>query len=288
MSLATDPVRFSAKFRSYSGRLTRLSARPERDCRLFWKLLRLCPAVSGEIFRAMVTHLRNIEGSARQQEKLEALGTMSAGLAHELNNPSAAAQRIAVHLGEVIEMIQSVAHPLHHTLEHEHWDRLIALVGEVLENPSAGRHHHSIEQSDSEDALTAWLREGGVTDAWKIAPVLVGAGLEMSALVSLREDLPKNAFGDAVRWIALRMKLKTLLDDAEQSIGRIASLVEAVRSIARQERAEAADIDVHEQQSRRARRVPERRASGLRVAQDLQAQSSGSQRTHPRVGQPAR
>jgi C4-dicarboxylate-specific signal transduction histidine kinase len=57
----------------------------------FWKLLRLCPAISGEIFRAMVTRLRNIEGSEQQQEKLEALGTMSAGLAHQLNNPSAAA-----------------------------------------------------------------------------------------------------------------------------------------------------------------------------------------------------
>src|SRR4029453_8937651 len=98
--------------------------------------------------------------------------------------------RIAVHLGEVIQMIQSVAHRLHHTLEHEHWDRLIVRVGEVLKNPSADKYHHSIEQSDSEDALTAWLREAGVTDAWKIAPVLVGAGLDMGALVSLRELLP--------------------------------------------------------------------------------------------------
>ena len=78
-----------------------------------------------------------------------------------------------------------------------------------------------------------------MTDAWKIAPALVGAGLDTGALVSLREHLPKNAFGDALRWIALRMKLKTLLDDAEQITGRIASFVEAVRSIARQERAEA-------------------------------------------------
>ena len=255
-----------------------LSGRAECDCRLivfpeeaFWKLLRLCPAISGEIFRAMVTRLRNIEGSARQQEKLEALGTMSAGLAHELNNPSSAAQRIAVHLGEVIQTIQSVAHRLHHTLEHEHWDRLIALVGEVLENPSAGKHHHSIEQSDSEDALAAWLREGGVSDAWKIAPMLVGAGLDMSALVSLRELLPKNAFGDAVRWIALRLKIQTLLDDAEQSTGRIASLVEAVRSIARQERAEPADIDVHEQ-LRSALGVLDHKLKNVRVTQNFSSE----------------
>ena len=255
-----------------------LSARAKGDCWLivfpeeaFWKLLRLCPAISGEIFRAVATRLRNIEGSARQQEKLEALGTMSAGLAHELNNPSSAAQRIAVQLGEVIQTIQSVAHRLHHTLEHEHWDRLIALVGEVLKNPSSGRQYHSIEQSDSEDVLAAWLREGGVTDAWQIAPVLVGAGLEMSALVSLRELLPKNAFGDTLRWIALRLKIQTLLDDAEQSAGRIASLVEAVRSIARQERAELADIDVHEQ-IRSALDVLDRKLKNVRITQNFSSE----------------
>ena len=109
----------------------------------------------------MVTRLRNIEGSAQQEEKLEALGTMSAGLAHELNNPSSAAQRIAAHLGELIQTVQSVAHRLHQSLEHEHWDRLIALVDEVLESLLTGKHQHSIQQSDSEDVLAAWLREGG-------------------------------------------------------------------------------------------------------------------------------
>ena len=263
-----------------------LSARAECDCRLivfpeeaFWKLLRLCPAISAEIFRAMVTRLRNIEGSARQQEKLEALGTMSAGLAHELNNPSAAARRIAVYLGEVIQTIQSVAHRLHHALEIKHWDRLIALVGEVLESLSARKHRHSIETSDSEDALAAWLREGGVTDAWKIAPVLVGAGLDMSALVSLREDLPKNAFGDAVRWIALRTTIQTLLDDAEQCTGRIASLVDAVRSSAKQERAEVADIDVHEQ-IRSALSALDPKIKGLHVTQNFSSEC-GQVRGYP-------
>ena len=118
-----------------------------------------------------------------------------------------------------------------------------------------------------------------MTDAWKIAPTLVGAGLEMSALVSLRELLPKNAFGDALRWIALRLKIQTLLDDAEQSTGRIASLVEAVRSIARQERAEAADIDVHEQ-LRSALGVLDRKLTNVRVAQNFSSES-GHVRGYP-------
>jgi signal transduction histidine kinase len=109
--------------------------------------------------------------------------------------------------------------------------------------------------------------------------VLVGAGLDTSALVSLREDLPKSAFGDAVRWIALRMKLKTLLDDAEQSTGRIASLVEAVRSIARQERAEAADIDVHEQ-IRSALGILDHKLKNVRVAQNFSSES-GHVRGYP-------
>jgi signal transduction histidine kinase len=231
-----------------------LTARAESDCRLivfpeagFWRLLRLCPAIAGEIFRTMAARLRNLEGSKRQQEKLAALGTMSAGLAHELNNPSSAARRIAVLLGEVIQKIQSVAHQLHQTLGPDHWDRLIAFADDALEVLSASRRDHSIEQSDSEDVLSIWLRESGVAETWKIAPVLVSAGLEKRTLASLHADLPPSAFADAIRWIALRLTIRTLLDDAEQCTGRIASLVDAVRSSARQERAEAADIDVHEQ-----------------------------------------
>ena len=255
-----------------------LTARVECECRLivfpeegFWGLLRLCPSIAGEIFRTMAVRLRNLEGSTRQQEKLASLGRMSAGLAHELNNPSAAAQRIAVHLGDVIETIQSVAHQLHQVLGADHWDRLMALAGDALQKFPVVGSNHAIEQSDSEDVLGAWLQENGVANAWKMAPVLVAAGMETSALASLRRDLPPSAFADAIRWIALRLTIRSLLDDAKQCTGRIAGLVDAVRSSARQERAETADIDVHEQ-IRNALSALDHKLRNVRVTQSFSSE----------------
>ncbi len=252
-----------------------LTARAELDSRLiafpaegFWGLLRLCPSIASEIFRAMAVRLRNLEGSTRQQGKLASLGRMSAGLAHELNNPAAAAQRVAVHLGELIQMIQTVAHELHQTLEGEHWERLIRLAEDGLKSVAANGSNHSIEKSDSEDVLGAWLKENDVPYAWKIAPVLVGAGVKPDTLASLSSDFPPGAFGNAIRWLALRLTIRSLLDDAEQSTGRIASLVDAVRSSARQERAETADIDVHEQ-IRSALSVLEPKLKNVRFTQDF-------------------
>ena len=252
-----------------------LTARAEVDSRLivfpaegFWGLLRLCPSIAGEIFRAMAVRLRNLEGSNRQQEKLASLGRMSAGLAHELNNPAAAAQRVAVYLGELIQTIQAVAHELHQTLEGDHWDRLIKLADDPLKSSAANGSNHSIEQSDSEDVLGTWLKENGVPNAWKIAPILVGAGVESDKLASLRVELPPGAFGNAIRWIALRLTIRSLLDDAEQSTGRVASLVDAVRSSARQERAETADIDVPEQ-IRSALSLLESKLKNIRVTQQF-------------------
>ncbi len=187
-----------------------LTARAEQDSRLivfpaegFWGLLRLCPAIASEIFRAMAMRLRNLEGSNRQQEKLASLGRMSAGLAHELNNPAAAAQRIAVYLGEIIQTIQGVAHELHQTLEADHWDRLIRLADDALKNFVTDGSDHSIEQSDSEDVLGAWLKENGVP--------MPGRSRRSSSVLEWNPDADRfasrgssgAAFANAIRWIAL-------------------------------------------------------------------------------------
>src|SRR5437879_7528655 len=88
-------------------------------------MLSVCPSVASQIFRTMATRVRNLEGYSQQREKLASLGTMAAGLAHELNNPATAARRASAHLREVVEGLQSFACELHEQLLPEHWQPLV-------------------------------------------------------------------------------------------------------------------------------------------------------------------
>ncbi|MFZ0710991.1 MAG: ATP-binding protein [Terrimicrobiaceae bacterium] len=142
----------------------------------------------------------------------------------------------------------------------------------------AGKPYHSILQSDSEEALAAWLGERSDRRLENRSRARRrGIGNERPGFSP--RHLPRNALGDAVRWIALPIKLKALLDDAEQCTGRIASLVEAARSIARQERAEAADIDVHEQ-LRSALGALDHKLMNVRVARNF-SRECGHVRGYP-------
>src|SRR5260221_3109991 len=108
------------------------TVRTLKPCRLFrlnkdgfWAMLSGCPTVASQIFRTMAMRVRNIEGFSQQREKLASLGTMAAGLAHELNNPATAARRASAHLREVVDNIQCFACDLHHLLNPEQWESLI-------------------------------------------------------------------------------------------------------------------------------------------------------------------
>jgi len=212
----------------------------------FWRMLSTCPSVAREIFRTMATRVRNLEGYSQQREKLASLGTMAAGLAHELNNPATAARRAAAHLREVVESLQSFACELHELLTPEQWPSLSDASQSALANVKQNVSLDSVTRSDREEEVATWLEQHGVADGWKLSPAFVGAGLSPKELAALAEKLPAEGLPHALGWLEASLSLNSLLNEVDGSTERIAELVKAVKSYSYMDQSPMQVVDVHE------------------------------------------
>lgn len=222
---------------------SRLFQMPPDD---FWRMLGTCRTVSREILRAASTRLRNIEGYSHQREKLISLGTMAAGLAHELNNPAAAARRATSHLRDTVEQLETQTCNLSRKLSPENWQVLLAAEEEAAKLCSICRAMSSVERSDREERLGAWLDANHIAESWKIAPTFASISLEPQELQSLSEKLPAEARTDAFLWLESQLTLHSLLREVEDSTNRVSELVKAMKSYTYMDRGPLQEIDIHE------------------------------------------
>lgn len=213
----------------------------------FWQMLTICPSLRKEVLGYMANRMQELQVLSQQREKLISLGTLAAGLAHELNNPASAARRSAEHLRTTLKNLQSLGLMLvkeHLTVAQQ--ESLLELQRNSIEYAATPNQLDPLAQTDREDKLTDWLESYGVADGWKLAPTLVGAGLNSERLESIGVPVYANVFNQVLTWLEATLMGTSLLNELDQSTIRISELIGAIKAYSFMDRSHLQEVDVHE------------------------------------------
>jgi signal transduction histidine kinase len=193
--------------------------------------------------RPIMTRMTAIQ---QNREHLAALGTMAAGLAHELNNPAAAARRSAADLAEALTVIgATIREFVDAGIEREDAARITDLRDQILRQCAERSPLSALDAADAEDAMTDRLEEMGVPDAYRLAEPLAAAGADDDWLEQL-QGLAGSATPAALRSIVASLSAQRLVSDLRDSTERMSSLIGAIKSYAYMDRGGLIEADIHE------------------------------------------
>jgi signal transduction histidine kinase len=215
------------------------------------------------ILRAVVSRLENQEAQLRQHGKMAALGTLTAGLLHDLNNPAAAVLRGVSRLRETLGEWQQLTAGLT-AADAQLFDKLNAAVAGRTEQPVP---LDALSRSDLADALESWLDDLGVAEAWQVAPQLAELGWTAAELEALLEEWPPERRSDAIRWAAATGEFQRLLDEARDGAAHVSEIVGDVKNFSRRDEAPITNVDLHDSLES-ALRLVRHKLSGVKVIRD--------------------
>ncbi|MEY9810447.1 ATP-binding protein [Streptomyces albogriseolus] len=182
-----------------------------------------------------------------QRERLLALGSLSAGLTHELNNPAAAAVRATASLRERVGKMRRKLRVISEgAYDRETLAGLIEIQERTAERVAKAPALSPLEASDREDLLSDWLDDHGVTEGWRIAPTFVQAGLDVGWLEQVAAAVDEETLPSAVGWLNYTVETELLMDEIQDSAARISHLVDAAKQYSQLDRAPFQVADVHE------------------------------------------
>jgi signal transduction histidine kinase len=218
------------------GRIFRLPAEVLRDRLTAWF------PFGRHLIEGLYGTARSIESTARQREALVTLGKLSAGLAHEINNPAAATIRAVDELETACQtLLSSLTRLADEEISPRQFAALDALRREIKPQAAAWS---PLDLADQEDALSAWLTRHGVGHEWIIAPALAAAGVDLAWCERAAQALDGPALEPGLEWVASTLSAAALLSDIKESSRRISQLVAAVKSYSQMDRASVQRINV--------------------------------------------
>lgn len=215
----------------------------------FRELLHECRAFERLVFQALQKRLRGLESFLRTREKMIALGTLSAGLAHELNNPAAAVVRalqdVIPALAELQRMNLVYGQRQVEEAHTQQWEQARDSGYDAILNDRLD----PITRSDREDQILEWLEAYGVENAWKIAAPLAAGGLQLETLAALTErwrDDPTELRDMGLRWLALSFDVMLMITSGLRGAKRISELVQAMKSYTHLDQGAQQVVDLHD------------------------------------------
>jgi signal transduction histidine kinase len=223
----------------------------------------------GHLIEGLYGTARSIESTARQREALVTLGTLAAGLAHEINNPAAAATRAVDALQGVCEtLFASLGRLAQAQISAQQFQALDALRLEI-EPPATGLD--PLDVSDHEGVLSGWLTRHGVDREWVVAPPLAAAGVDLAWCERAAALLDSGGLEPGLEWVAGTLSAATLLAEVKESTRRVSDLVAAVRSYSQMDRGSLQHIDVKDGLESTLIVLGHKLNTGVRVVRDYGA-----------------
>jgi len=227
------------------------ATRPSRffvlDATAFARAMRDWFPMAMHLLEGLYDGITRTQQTVGQRERLLALGSLSAGLTHELNNPAAAAVRATSALRE---RVAGMRHKLGF-IASGHFSpatlvEIVRIQEDAVERAAKAVALSPLAAGDAEDELSDWLDAHGIAQAWDIAPTLVQAGLDPDWLRGVHDTVGEEGFPGAVRWLAYTVETEQLMDEIADATTRISTLVASARQYSQMDRAPFQVVDVHD------------------------------------------
>jgi signal transduction histidine kinase len=212
----------------------------------FTRLVTTQRPVFRRVMRAVRPVATRIAAREQNRERLASLGTMAAGLAHELNNPATAARRAAADLADALDVLAStIGLFVESGMERAQVQELVAMQREAMERASRRGALSALDAADAEDVLLESLERLNVSEPWRLSEPLVAAGID-AAWLDRVAAIAGPGTSAAVWWIASSLTTRGLAAEIAESTERMSKLVKAIKAYAFMDRGELVETDVHD------------------------------------------